>query len=96
MNLSLQTTVQRSTDLNFEKLDGEMLAMDERAGYFYSMTPTAHRVWELLAQPMTLQALCAQLCQEFAVDEATCLGQVQRLLAQWLDAGLLSLPPEAK
>ena len=93
MAIQEYTTVGRAANLGFERLDDEMLAMDERAGYFYSMNPTAHRIWELLAQPQTVSALCAQLRQEYDVDEATGLRETLRLLEQLQEARLITTQP---
>jgi hypothetical protein len=45
----------------FSQLDDELLAIDAQAGYCYSLNETAGRVWDLIATPMSLDAICAQL-----------------------------------
>jgi hypothetical protein len=83
--------VNRAVDLPFTKLDKEMLAIDEKAGYFYSLNDSAIRVWELIGNPITVSAICARLCEEFTVDENTCREDLLHLLQSFQDAGLLEV-----
>jgi hypothetical protein len=83
--------LRREKDIPFSQLDDELLAIDAQAGYCYSLNPTAGRVWELIAMPMTLDALCAQLRREYAVDEPTCRREVTALLQGLCDAGLVQM-----
>ena len=83
--------VKRGKDIPFSQLDDELLAIDAQAGYCYSLNASAGRVWELIATPMSVGAVCAQLRQEFAVDEATCLREVLALLQGLSVAGLVQM-----
>jgi Coenzyme PQQ synthesis protein D (PqqD) len=85
------TIVQQAKDLLFSQLDDELLAIDAQAGYCYSLNESAGRVWDLIATPMSLDAVCAQLRQEYEVDEQTCLREVTTLLRGLCDAGLVQL-----
>ncbi len=87
--------VRRSCDLSFSKLDEEMLAIDERAGYYYSMNESAGRVWELIAQPVAVSVVCEQLANEFAVAPDVCLRDVLNLLRALLGAGLVKIEPDS-
>jgi hypothetical protein len=85
------TLLQRGRDIPFSQLDDELLAIDAQAGYCYSLNETAGRVWDLIATPMSLDAICAQLCREYAVDEQTCRREVTTLLQGLCDAGLVQI-----
>ena len=87
--------VKRCKDMPFSQLDDELLAIDAQAGYCYSLNETAGRVWELIATPMPVSAVCALLRQEFAVDEATCLRETVALLQALCDAELVKVIGEA-
>lgn len=82
------TVFRRKVELPFSQLDDELLAVDAQAGYCYSLSETAGRVWDLIATPMSLAAICAQLGREYAVDEQTCQRQVVALLQSLREAGL--------
>jgi hypothetical protein len=89
--LTLNTILKRGKDIPFSQLDDELLAIDAQAGYCYSLNETAGRVWDLIVAPISLEAICAQLRREYAVDEATCHREVTALLQGLCDAGLVQL-----
>ncbi|MDQ1301198.1 MAG: hypothetical protein QG637_1119 [Chloroflexota bacterium] len=75
----------------FSKLDDEMLAIDAQAGYYYSLNESAGRVWEMIAEPVAVGAVCAQLRREFAVAPEACTRDVLGLLQGLHDAGLVQV-----
>jgi hypothetical protein len=82
-------TFVQSPDLMISDLDGDTVMMSlERSAYF-GLDAVGSRIWQLLAQPTTLQALCAQLMAEFTVDEATCQRDVVNFIHQLLEEGLI-------
>jgi hypothetical protein len=89
--IHLDSIVQRGKDIPFSQLDDELLAIDAQAGYCYSLNETAGRVWDLIATPMSLDAICAQLRREYTVDEATCEREVTTLLQGLCNAGLVQV-----
>lgn len=89
--ITLGTVVGRAVDVPFARVHDEMLALDEQAGYYYVMNETSSRVWDLIAEPVSVSAVCDQLLEEFAVDDATCQRDVLQLLRALHEAGLLQL-----
>jgi hypothetical protein len=83
------TLISRAREVTFDQVDQEYYAVDSKAGYFYNMSETGNRIWELLATPQSVNALCAQLQQEYRIDAATCLQQVVQVLTKLRDAGLI-------
>ncbi len=81
--------VTRVREVKFDQLDDEFYAVDSKAGSFYNMNETGNRVWELLAAPRSVNALCAQIQNEYRVDADTCLRQVTEILCKLRDAGLI-------
>ena len=47
---------------------------------YLGLDPVATRVWELLAEPQTLEGLTGQLVSEYEVDADTCRRDVAALL----------------
>jgi hypothetical protein len=79
----------QSPDLMISDLDGDTVMMSlERSAYF-GLDSIGSRIWQLLAQPITIQALCNQLAAEYEVDEATCQRDVVKFVQQLLDEGLI-------
>jgi len=95
-NIHSGSIVQRAKEVLFSRLDDELLAIDAQAGFCYAMNDTAGRVWDLIATPTPVDAVCARLREEYAVDEATCLGEVIALLQEWCEAGLIEVSHEAR
>jgi hypothetical protein len=91
VKLENNTLVRRGKDVPFSQLDDELLAIDAQAGYCYSLNATAGHVWELIATPISLDAICAQLRREYTVDEQTCRREVTTLLQGLCDAGLVQV-----
>jgi len=83
--------VGRAKDIPFTKLDDELLAIDPQGGYCYSLNDSAGRVWDLIASTTAVEAVCAQLCLEYAVDAAVCLNEVIKFLQDLHNAGLVSV-----
>ncbi|HEX4278869.1 MAG TPA: PqqD family protein [Bryobacteraceae bacterium] len=90
-----RSIVVTTSAIPFARLDDDMLAIDERAGFCYSMNASAVRVWELAANPMSVGDICAALCQEFAVEPDTCVRDVSELLTAMRDAGFVSVTDAA-
>ncbi|HNX97492.1 MAG TPA: PqqD family protein [Candidatus Aminicenantes bacterium] len=93
--LTRSTIVKRGRDIPFSQLDHELLAIDSQAGYCYSLNETASRVWGLLEEPSTIEAICCELRLQYAVDEATCLREVTELLRGMCEAKLVEIVEEA-
>lgn len=89
------TILQRTDKVQFAQLDDEMLAIDEEAGYCYSLNVTAIKIWELLATPTSFASLCEQLSASYRVDYDTCAHDVGELLAELEQAKLLQVGDEA-
>ncbi len=89
--IDLNSIVSRAVEAQFKQLDDELLAIDEQAGFLYSMNETASRVWELIAQPSAVSNVCSHLRRTFAVDKATCQREVLVLLQELHEAGLVQV-----
>ncbi len=85
------TLISRARAVTFDQVDQEYYAVDSKAGYFYNLSETGKRIWDLLATPQVVDALCIQLQHEYRVDAATCLQQVVQVLAKLRDAGLVQM-----
>ena len=83
------TLVSRAKEIIFQKFDNELLAVDAQTSICYSLNESAGDIWELIAMPTALGAICTHLCQEYDVDEATCLVEVKTVLQALQQAGLI-------
>jgi hypothetical protein len=89
--IDAKSIISCNSEIRFTPLDDEMLAMDEHAGYCYSLNVSAARIWDLIATPTSVGSICAELCREFAVDPETCLQDVSDILTEMRAAGLVQV-----
>jgi len=87
--LNPNTIVRRAKAIVFEQFDDELLAVDSEANVCLSLNESAGRIWSLIEVPTPLSAICAQLCNEYEVDEETCLRELSAVLQQFRQAGLV-------
>jgi hypothetical protein len=78
-----------SGDIPFARLHDDLLAIDQRAGYCYSLNPSAARIWELIPSPIAVRTVCAIICKEFGVEEQECTEDVLTFLGALASAGLV-------
>jgi hypothetical protein len=81
--------IRQADDLLTTMLDGDLLGMSIDRGVCYGFNAAATRSWELLAEPQTLDSLCAMLVAEFDVDAETCRKQTQSFLDELRREGLI-------
>ena len=58
----------------------ELVMMSAESGYYIALTEVGARIWELIAEPMQLDDLCAQLGREFDVPPEMCRAEVRAFL----------------
>lgn len=91
MSVALDTKLSRNEKILHAPVDAENSVMlDIASGNYFGLNAVAARIWELLAErPMTIADICARLCEEFEVDEATCEGAVLEFVKTMVDNGLV-------
>lgn len=86
-------TATRREGLIQAEVDGEIVALHVETGTCYGFNRTATRIWTLLERPMTAAQLCERLTAEFEIDAATCDREVEALLLDLSNDGLVTLSP---
>ena len=89
--MELSSLVMRRVEPLFTHLDDELLALDPQAGLCFSLNVTAARVWQLIDDPTSLDAICRRLVNEFDVDDDTCLRGVAELVSELEAAGFVEV-----
>ncbi len=87
-----QQIISRAVDLSQANLSADSVALlsADHAKYFGLEGPAA-RIWQLLAKPITFQALVQLLLEEYQVDESRCRDEVGRVLAEMRAEGLIKV-----
>lgn len=86
-----ETIVYRVTDVLACNLGDETVMLDVDKGRYYGLNVTATRIWDFLAQPMTVSDLCTQLAGEFAVPLYQCEQEVLEFLEDLVSRGLVKV-----
>ena len=87
MPLTLESTVVRSTEVMTSPVDDELVMMSLESSQYYGLNRVGRRIWELLAEPTTVAAVCAQLVTEFEVEPDQCASEVLAFLATLVQDG---------
>jgi hypothetical protein len=90
-DLSGDTIVVRNEETLSAEVDGELMAMSVERGMCYGLNAVGTRIWALLANPRTVDQLCAQLIGEYDVDATQCRDEVVSLLEELRAEGLATV-----
>jgi hypothetical protein len=88
--------VTRTAGVLVTEAAGTRILMNPATWLYSELNGPASAIWDLLAEPMDVDALVAALLTQYAVDPATCRGDVQRCLAEFGAAGLIEATGDAK
>jgi len=85
----VQSLYERTVDLLSADVGDELVALDVDAGHCYGFNSVASSVWRQLEQPKSFDDLKRSLLSEFEVSEDQCTTDLQELLDDLVDKGLL-------
>lgn len=83
------TTFERVPGVLFAAIGEDVVALNVERGYCYSMEQVTATIWDLLAEPSDLEALCARLEKQYDVQHERCRSDVVRLLDEMVKEGLV-------
>jgi hypothetical protein len=92
VQIALTTRLCRKSDVLFAPVDddnGVLLSID--AGRYFGLNAVAMRIWELIANPMTVADVCDRLGEEFDVDAPHCLEAVTRFVSEMADTAIVEV-----
>ena len=76
-------------DVVFRDLAGEAVLLNLSAGTYYGLDAVGTRIWHLLADHGTTEEIVKTLLDEFEVEENQLRRDVDDLIRQLIDKGLL-------
>lgn len=85
--------VQRKHDLLTTEIDGEVIAMSIDNGACYGLNRVGTRIWSMLASPISVDAICTALVEQFDVAPDACRRDVVDLLEQLRAEGIVRVGP---
>lgn len=88
-SISGYSIVSINRDVPFSRVHDDMLGINERTGYCYSINASATRVWEIMNEPVSVNDICSVLCREFVVEKEVCFHDLVEFLSDMLKTGLI-------
>lgn len=79
----------RCEELLEADVNGEIVALHVDRGQCYGLNGVASEIWRMLAEPTSIEEMCARLTSGYDVDETTCRDEVVRLVSQLEEEGLV-------
>ncbi len=90
--LNMQSVVRLTPGPLAERLDDEIAILHPDSGlYFGVKEEVGRRIWELLQEPTSLQAVTDRLLEEYEVSLERCREDVQAFATRLLDAKLIAV-----
>jgi hypothetical protein len=89
--ITLDTLVRRNDDVFSGVVDNETVAMNVQNGKYYHLNETGSRIFALLEEPRSVQALCVELRSQFQADEEILHRDVITFLGEMADMGLIEI-----
>jgi Coenzyme PQQ synthesis protein D (PqqD) len=89
--LTLESVVARSGKLLTAPVDGDLVMLDTESSRYFGLDPIGHRIWELLEEPSSVEALCSAMEAEFEVSPETCEEDVLGFLGELEEANLVEV-----
>ena len=71
-------------------IDDEKVMMCVETGNYFGLNAVAARVWDHLAEPISMSDLIGLLTQEFDVDAQECRRTVEPFIEQLIESKLIS------
>ena len=89
MAISINSVILKNPTIISSKMDDEVVMMNIEKGNYYGLNPVAAEIWEMLTAPMTVQAICDWLMEEFDVEQDQCYNEVLVYIGKLENEGLI-------
>ena len=77
-------------------LGGEEIILNLRSGRYFGLDAVGTRIWQLIQEPKTVNAVLDCLLEEYEVEPERCERDLVALLEQLADANLIELQNESE
>lgn len=79
----------RSPEALFCPVGTDIVVLSVQRGQCYGMEKVTARVWDLLADPINIDGICDQLLELYDVEPEVCRADVETLIGQFRNEGLV-------
>jgi len=91
MSLSISSVVRWDPNQIAATVDREIVILSVERGSYYGLDDIGSEIWEKLANPTSIGAICDVLAEKYQGDRATIERDVLSLLEQMAAEGLISI-----
>ena len=91
MNIQQDQKVIISPEVLFQEVSGEIVLLDLASESYFGLDEIGARIWALLNEEKTVGQIVEVLLEEYEVDRARLEGDVNELLENLLEAGLIKM-----
>lgn len=95
MSATETAALRRSGDILTSDINGEMVLLNPETGDCYSLTGVGATLWQLVADPSTIDQLVDGVCAYFDVEPDVARADTERFLEELIDEGLVLREPLA-
>jgi len=85
MSLTLQSTIYRNPDYVTREIDGILAMMSLSTNEFHGLNEMGVTIWDVLAEPASVEAIVAHILDRFDVSEQECQRDVLSFVEEMLD-----------
>ena len=85
--------VRRQGDWLSAKVGDELVMMSAEKGNYIGLSEVGARIWDIIETPNDIEAVCAQLQEEYEVAPETCRAEVDAFLEELEKHGAIALDP---
>ena len=77
-------------DVLFQEVNGELVLLDLEGEVYFGLDATGTRIWQLLSEGRSVPELLDALETEYDVERAVLEADVDELITQLIEAGLVT------
>ncbi len=91
--MNLQQKISAHPEVTFQELEGESVLLHLTEARYYGLNDVGTRIWQLVKEHGSLDAVFEQICQEYAVEPQQLKVDLENLVDELVDQGLVILEP---
>ena len=84
-------TIEISSDVLTQEVGGETVILDLKSESYFGLDEVGTRIWQLLQKQEDIHTITATMLNEYDVEEEQLEMDIQNLLTQLNEAGIISL-----
>jgi hypothetical protein len=89
--VTTRSVVAQAGDVLVANVDTELVMMRLESNGYFGLDAIGRRIWELIAQPQPVSAICARLLTEFDVTPDACEADVLGFLNELAGYGVITV-----